>query len=330
MKKVEILTLSKTELKSLCARAAAGTEQWMLNHLEDLYKNDVPDDPVTYYKWPLALYERGRIEEAKKLLEWIKDQCLTSSGDFLSERRGFHREFYNYANLWLILAAIKLREEPLAKQALEFITRQYNPDTGGLLTKPEAPGILTEDPLSTSFLGMAACELEDERLAGSVFEYLRRWVDQPLDEGCLWLRTSREGTLIRHIPEGEDPSTWAIELGKKDESYYFLGSICYFLARYIETFSNPAGRELAEQVAGILESIGEEALTTIWAAKVAPGCTALYGVTGERIFLDFARPVIGAVLAGQTPEGYWLKNGKPWITVSAEQCYWLSGISKRL
>jgi hypothetical protein len=41
-------------------------------------------------------------------------------------------------------------------------------------------------------------------------------------------------------------------------------------------------------------------------------------------------PVIKAVLAGQAEEGYWLKDGKPWITVSAEQCYWLTLIREAL
>jgi hypothetical protein len=177
---------------------------------------------------------------------------------------------------------------------------------------------------------MAACSLKDEGLANSVLYYLKSWVNQPIEQDRLWLRTSQDGSLISKIPTGADSSTWVIELGKNDESYYFLGSICFFLARYMETFNNGKALRLAKQIAEILENIGPKALNTIWAAKVAPGCTALYAVTSEQRFLDIAQPVIQAVLAGQTPDGYWLKNNKPWVTVSAEQCYWLSGISKRL
>ncbi|MCK5367261.1 MAG: hypothetical protein KAQ62_01880 [Cyclobacteriaceae bacterium] len=322
--------LSNDELKNACALASARTEQWMLNHLENLYENDVPYDPMTYYKWPLALQERGRRQEARKLLAWIKGHCLTEQGDFSSARSGFHMEFYSYANLWLILAAIELGEKPLYELLLGFLYSRYNRKTGGLTTNPTLSGDLTEDPLSTSFLGMAACSLKYEELANSALDYLQVWINQPIEQDRLWLRTSQDGSLIRQIPTGADPSTYVIELGKTDESYYFLGSICFFLARYMEIFYKRKALGLANQVAEMLEHIGPKALNTIWAAKVAPGCTALYGVTSEQRFLDIAQPVIQAVLAGQNPDGYWLKNNKPWVTVSAEQCYWLSGISKRL
>ncbi len=324
------MMLSNEELKNACSQAAARTERWMLNHLEYLFINDVPADPMTYYKWPLALHERGREQEARKLLSWIKDHCLTKTGDFISVRSGFHKEFYSYANLWLILAAIVLEEESLHELLLGFLLNHFNQIIGGLTTNPTLSSNLTEDPLSTSFLGMAACALKDDDLANSVLNYLQAWVNQPIVQGRLWLRTSQNGTLTKQIPAGTDPSTWVIDLGKHDESYYFLGSICFFLARYIESFNKGKALDLANLVAEILEYIDPKALSTIWAAKIAPGCVALYAVTSEQRFLDIAQPVIQAVLAGQTTDGYWLKNNKPWVTVSAEQCYWLSGITKRL
>lgn len=51
---------------------------------------------------------------------------------------------------------------------------------------------------------------------------------------------------------------------------------------------------------------------------------------GEGRRLRTARPAIEAVLDTQTPEGYWPKEGKPWITVPAEQCAWLTEISHLL
>lgn len=318
-------------MQALCSDAAGRAEQWMLNHLEDLYQNDVPDDPMTYYKWPLALCERGKTQAAGKLLGWISDKCLNRTGDLISNRKGFHKEFYSYANLWVVLAAIRLHERDLTENLLGFLLDHYNHTTGGMVTNPALrPGQLTEDPLSTSFLGIAACEMKDENLAGRVLSYLQQWAEQPVEQDWLWLRTNKDGALVRNIPPGADPSTWLIELGEKDESYYFPGSVCYFLAGYMETFDKGKGLELANKVVGLLEHVGPEALNTIWAAKVAPGCTALYALTGEERFLDIARPVIAAVLEGQTSGGYWLKGGKPWITVSAEQCYWLSGISRKI
>ncbi len=325
------MIFSERRLKEICGRAAERAEQWMLEHLKSMYKGNTPDDPMKYYKWPLALEERGRRDDARQLLRWIGQKCMTQSGDILSARSGFHDEFHTYANLWLVLAAIRLGEKQFLERALDFLLKWHNKNRGGLITNPHvAETDLTEDPLSTSFLGWAACDLGDEDLASSALDYLRKWFDQTVDNGRLWLRTSPDGALICHVPAGADPSIYVIELGKLNESYYFLGSICFFLANYIKAFGRGGALEMAEKIACLLEDIGTRPLHTIWAAKVAPGCVALYNVTSGQRFLDIAKPVIQAVLKGQSPEGYWLKNNQPWITISAEQCYWLSVISELL
>ena len=103
------------------------------------------------------------------------------------------------------------------------------------------------------------------------------------------------------------------------------------LARYTATFgATSVVSRLVEQVTEFLGRVGKKALGTIWAAKVGPGCVALYAATRDVSHLEWATPVIEAVLAGQTEDGYWLKGGKPWITVSAEQCYWLTFMSESL
>ena len=88
------------EIKERCKTAALLTETWMLDHLKttDLYSKG-HKDPVSYYKWPLTLLARGREKEAKKLFHWICEKSLSETGDFTSNRAGFHLEFHNYANL---------------------------------------------------------------------------------------------------------------------------------------------------------------------------------------------------------------------------------------
>ena len=319
------------ELKSKCEMAAQMTEDWMLNHLysENLY-NISHNDPASYYKWPLTLSARGKREEASKLLNWICEHCLQLDGDFQSNRSGFHLEFHNYANLWLILAANNLGEDKRAEQMLGFILNNFNRKTGGLSTNPNNKDAITEDPLSASFLGLAVCEMKNKDVADLILHYLTSLLDQQEDSSRFWLRTRPDGTLIKEVPKNVDPKVYVLELGEEEESYYFLGSICLFLASYLENFDDQEAADLAYRLDEILENIGEKALSTIWAAKVAPGCIGLYATMKDRLFLDLAEPVIRAVLGGQTSDGYWLKGGKPWITVSAEQCYWLTYINKRL
>ena len=320
------------ELRDKCAHAASLTEEWMLVHLvqENLQNRDVPD-PVLYYKWPLTLASRGRIEEAKQLLLWIRDQCLSENGDLASDRSGFHLEFHSYANLWLVLGAIRLEETELANQLLAFLHENQNDVTGGVNAMPVQEGLATEDPLSTSFMGMAACEMRDRETADLCLKYLVSLVDAQPKKDMFYLRTRKDGSLILDIEPGQDPKTYMLRIGHKEECYYFLGAMCFFLARYSMAFgvTNTVSR-LVDQVTGIISRVGKDALGTIWAAKVGPGCVALYSADHDVGHLEWAAPVIEAVLAGQTEDGYWLKDGKPWVTVSAEQCYWLTFISESL
>ena len=344
------------------AEAAQRAEGWMLEHLADesVVGSDLAD-PVRYYKWPLALCWRGRTEEAGALLDWIAERCLTEEGDLAAARSGFHREFHSYANLWLVWAAAEMGRSDLARRALGFLLPHRNPRTGGLLTNPTDASRPYEDPLSTSFLGVVACTLSRAEVARSAVDYLRALLESQPDPSRFWLRTLADGSLLTQVPPGAEPGTFVIELGgtatlgrpsgpsqtrahcglpagppcqaefgEQNQCYYFLGAMCYFLARHLETFGDGEARGLAERVADLLEGAGPRALGTIWAAKVGPGCVALYRATGEERYLGLARPAIEAVLAGQAEGGCWLKGGKPWITVSAEQCAWLTEIGRLL
>ena len=330
----------------------------MLRHLEEqsVIGSGI-SDPVMYYKWPLALHWRGRDDGALRLLGWIAHRSLTGEGDFASARAGFHQEFHSYANLWLTWAAAELGGSKLIRQTFSFLLKHQNAETGGLATNPTDKRVPYEDPLSTSFLGIVACALDLEDVARSVLQYLSGLLDKqaetpggraghappgrPSDQAgqdrpghfsvcCFWLRTLPDGTLVTEVPKGADPATFVIELGKREQCHYFFGAMCYFLARYMETSGLQEARELAHRIAGLLEGAGKEALSTIWAAKVGPGGIALYSVTGDDRYLQLAWPVVDAVLDAQRPEGCWLKDGQPWLTVSAEQCAWLTDIARRL
>lgn len=322
--------MQQKQLKTDTYEAATRAEAWMLRYIseENIYAREIAD-PVKYYKWPLALIARGKKEEAARLLHWINQNCVAENGDYVSKRSGFHKEFHTYSTLWMTLAAIELGDFELVEKQLGFILQYHNKTTGGLATFPAKWENITEDPVSTAFLGWAACGMKNKKLADSILLYFEKLAEQKILDNKFWLRMAHDGLLIKTIPENAEPKEYVIHLGTEEECYYFLGAACYFLAQYMETFGNEA-LPMANKYAGLLEKAGEKALSTIWAAKVAPGCTALYSVTGDQRFLNLAQPVIKAVLNGQHSDGYWVKDGKPWVTVSAEQCFWLTEIGKRL
>ncbi len=317
-------------IKKETSIAADLSEKWMLEHISDqnIYASYI-DDPVSYYKWPLTLFARGKKDEASRLLNWINEQCLSKNGDYLSNRSGFHKEFHTYSTLWMVLAAIKLEDNSLTEKLLNFILQYHNNQTGGLATFPAEADFITEDLVSTAFLGMVACDLRDKNLADKILHFFETIISLQTEEGKFWLRLKPDGSLIKTFHPEADHKTYYITLGKERECYYFLGAACFFIARYIETFDDRP-LSLANQFANVLEESGTKALSTIWAAKVAPGCAALYSITSDERFFNLAYPVIHTVLMQQTPAGYWMKNDKPWITVSAEQCFWLTEIHKRL
>ncbi len=324
------MTLNIETLKAQTAKAARRCEAWMLGHIKNgnLYGSEHPD-PVSYYKWPLTLMARGQHAEAERLLNWINDRCLQDNGDYVSNRSGFHKEFHTYATLWMVLAAIRLNDRELVQKQLGFVLRYFNRKTGGLATFPAGSEHLTEDLCSTAFLGMVACDMKDKDLADLILGYFKTILALQDGNKKIWIRLKTDGTLAQSVPVEADPKTYCIRIGNEDECYYFLGAACYFFARYTETFGDGA-LALSEKYADIIEQVGSEALRTIWAAKVSPGCASLYGVTSDERFLKLAHPVLTTVLELQMPGGYWLKNGMPWITVSAEQCFWLTDIHERL
>ena len=116
-----------SDLKEKCEYAAIRTEKWMLSHLleERIVQKDIPD-PVSYYKWPLTLFARGKISEASELFKWVMEKSLSGNGDLLSDRSGFHKEFHVYANLWLIMAAIQLEETEITEKLLRFLMKYQN------------------------------------------------------------------------------------------------------------------------------------------------------------------------------------------------------------
>lgn len=316
-------------LRSKASLAAELCEHWMLRHINEsnLYNGDHPD-PVSYYKWPLALIVRGQRSEASRLIDWINGHSLQSNGDYRSNRSGFHKEFHLYANLWLVLAATKLGETSLTNTLLGYVLKYHNPESGGLATFPAPPESRTEDLCTTAFLGMVACSLKDRALADKVLSYFEKMVGLQDGSGIFWIRLNADVALDKAIPIEADAKTYYITIGHENECYYFLGAACFFFARYIETFGDGA-LDLAHRYADVIARVGSKALHTIWAAKVSPGCASLYAVTKDERFLRLAHPVLNTVLDLQAPNGYWLKEGKPWITVSAEQCFWLSEIAER-
>ncbi|MGC9354914.1 MAG: hypothetical protein ACP5D9_13805 [Mariniphaga sp.] len=322
--------MNQNQLQTEAEKAAARTEAWMLRHIaeENLFNREI-SDPVKYYKWPLALVARGKKKEARQLLNWINKNCLAENGDYVSNRSGFHKEFHTYSTLWMTLAAIELSDSELIEKQLSFILQYHNKTTGGLATIPAEQEHITEDPVSTAFLGWAGCGLKNRELADSILPFFEKLANQKIENNKFWLRIAPDGSLINTIPENAEPKEYVIHLGNEEECYYFLGAACYFLARYMEMFGIEV-LSLAEKYAELLEMAGEKALSTIWAAKVAPGCTALYSVTQNERFFNLAQPVIKAVLNGQHQDGYWEKDSKPWITVSAEQCFWLTDIVLRI
>ncbi|MEF8811327.1 MAG: hypothetical protein V5A47_10420, partial [Bacteroidales bacterium] len=172
-----------SSLKKSIVHAAEKAERWMLKHLkEEDILNQNPSDPVRYYKWPLALVQHGKNEEAGEIIEWINRQCLTGAGDYQSSRTGFHDTFHHYANLWITVAANRLGNIQLVEKLLGFILQYYNKRTGGLATFPADRENITEDPVSTAFLGWAACEKKDRPLADSVFHYFKRLLEKNTDQ----------------------------------------------------------------------------------------------------------------------------------------------------
>jgi len=267
---------------------------------------------ATYHKVPLAYAAMGQIDRAAALSLWIQENSLNEEGDFAGHfpRPALHREFYSWANSWLICGEHSLGHFGTSIPALEFLLTLQHPQTGGFLTAgPEAGLNDRQDALSTATAGLACLyggQIEAAEAAGRFLLWL--WDNQPGGAAArLYFLVEQGDQTLTEFDEELAPS-FAVHISRPQQWYHVPALAAGFLILLHEATGEPAYLEGGHQYLQFADSCASDRYTSDksaflgWAAAI--GFRATANANYERILQE-----VGAgLLASQLDNGTWLKG----------------------
>ncbi|MFH0965448.1 MAG: hypothetical protein V2A58_15720 [Planctomycetota bacterium] len=290
--------------------------------------NPAEKGAFAYYKLPWALALAGRAREAASIIRWIVAETMTATGDFHTDKRSkFHLDYYAYENAWIVAAAHTLGLFDISRRGWAYIETLRDPHTGGFCSnRPFEEGAnLQEDPLSTAWASNVALHLGHLDAAASAAGFLRMiWDIQPDPRDAFYFRW-RPGTglIVARLPEEPADRDFRVSATEPQNWYYILGAQIAFLAKLYLASGDRAHLELALRVNDFAMRCHEDVFHTDSSGKIGYGNSFLYYATGEERFLRAAERCADYLADDQRPEGFWMRDGKPTASSTAEFCLWL-------
>lgn len=285
--------------------------------------------PVAFYKVPRALALAGRIQEAISMLEWVKRESFTENGDFTGKSGVFHESHWIYANCWFVWATHVLSKFDISYPAMSYLLSHRNPYTGGYCSKePYAKGNGEIDILTTAFTSFIGLHLGKIDEAKNAVKFLKRIVEiQPDIKNKMFLRTNCNGELITEIPQDDpEPRHYVVDTKLPGQFYYFIGAAMVFLSKFYLITKDDIVLNLAKSYFNFATRCHPDVYKTDASGKVGLGSSYLYQITGDKQFLETAEKVANFLVNDQHKDGYWVRDGKPTPSSTAEFCVWLTEI----
>ncbi|HYM16361.1 MAG TPA: hypothetical protein VEZ14_12460 [Dehalococcoidia bacterium] len=262
-----------------------------------------------YYKALWALAAAGRTEEGNRLATWIAANVQDEAGDFSGSLRGAdHNYSYPYPNAWIICGAQKLGRFDITRRGMEFLLTLQSNEFGGFRIqrdKPDSP----QDLLCSAQAGNACLSTGHLPRAKEVGRFLRAvWDAQPHPERELFFVYKPGQGLRTDFPEDRQ-RLHSIRIDKRRQMYFNMGIAAAFLARLTMATGDAAWADLGKSYLEIGFNVLDEMYETAQVGKVGWGAALIYGVTGERRYLELATRVGDALIAQQTESGGWDNTG---------------------
>ena len=316
---------------------------WLLGEQRSDGSFSAPDEGVdSFYKIPYAFGVTGQAPAAQRLLDWVARYCFTAEGDLCSPARksqgDFHREFYTYANSWLVIGCQRLGRFDLAYRGLRFILRFQDPHTGGFFAEPDflTAGRGCQDIVCASQGGLACLylgQLEAARRAGEFLLELL-WL-QPEPERRLYatldpaeglITRYPEDKALRHLVDAASPAQW----------YFYPGIAMGFLGQLYRATGERRYLEAAARYFAFTTRCQGDVYRTPPSGKIGWGASVLYAITGEPHYRQATEEVGDYLMGSQQPGGWWQSPTLDptlryiWHDFTAEFVVWLSEIVQNL
>lgn len=302
-------------VESYKASAERGT-QWLVSKLrEDGSYGPGTDDIAYYYKGPYALSVTGHISEALRMLEHIKNTFMREDGDFrLKERKSendfLNRDYYTYANAWIIMGAHRLGRFDISYKAMDFLMNFRDPSSGGFFSeRPLVEGGGRIDTISASFNGLVCLYLGHLREAVEAGDFLVSLLEmQPKGSGKFFSSYSAEKGLITEFPT-ERALHYVVDSRNEKQWYFFVGYPAGYLSKLYVVTGNAKYLRAADGYFNFATSCREDVYHYPPSGKLAWGSAVSFKVTKTEKYRQAAENLAEYILRIQNPDGSWLYDG---------------------
>ena len=270
------------------------------------------------YSWGIA----GHVEEAHRLLTWVRDNKLQENGQL----EGYNGDVYKHA--WFFQGAHRLGRFDLAYPVMEFLLSCETP-CGGY---PHMAGDELVRSLSTCWTGVSALYFGRVDVAERAAGWAVSMLEQQPDDGKFYFRTTREGELA--TPE-VDPEGLHIDVTKPKQDYWEVGLPLQLMCRLYQVTGLQKYIDLARRFFEFKLRCYDDAFTFVGSGKSSLGSALFYLLTGDERARDAACSFADFLVETQYPEGGWRDEGEPdipliYIDHAAEFNIWLQEICATL
>ena len=302
---------------------------WLLTQINpDGTVNPASKGSIAYYKLPWALILAGKTLEAKKIIDWNVRENMTPNGDFKSDKRQkFALDFYIYPNAWLCLASHLLSLFDISYPAWKYIATHQDPNTGGYCGRspynPDRDNL--QDAISTawsSIVGLHLGKLEQAINAGKFLKMLLE-IQPDFQREFYYYWYPQKGLVVEKPAEESDKRFIRINIEEKEENfYYILGAIIAFLAKLFLVTRDKQHLDSAKAYYDFVLRAGEKPFHTESCGKLCYASLHLYHATEDLKYLEMAEKFMDSLLGIGEAEGFWIRNGSPTVSSTAEFCVW--------
>jgi hypothetical protein len=299
------------------------------------------DDLAAHYKSPTTLYAAGRVEEANRLVDYIRGRYLQADGDVLTgpgnKSADFaYTEYYHYCNAWIAMGTQRLGRFDVAVPTHRYLLDFYNKHQGGFNTsfpyKRSDKDKIVTDTLSTSHGGLMALyfgDLDRARAAGDLLLDLYALQDN-LTTG-FYLRMDWKGRLIKEYPP-DMAVFYFVSATEPNQAYFFIGyPIAYLGLLYRATGDDRYQAGANAYLDWALTTTGN-IRSFFYAHKVGWGASICAKNTGNPAYAQLARDIADYLVSIQQPNGQFLPELGPFgsLDQTSEIALWLRYIHAEL
>jgi len=273
---------------------------------------------VFIYKSAYALGTAGRVEQAGRLLGWIRDHMLDANGQLADAGAD---GITTYRISWIAQGAHRLAWFDVSRPFLKWLLDRQAP-CGGFLPNADAGDVV--DTICT-WAGMAALYLGDVDAAERTAAFMQSMIEQQPDPARFYHQMTFDGRLCATGDQAP-----FVDTTQPAQAYYHLGIPMVLLARLYLTTGTRAYLDSALALYDVTRRCAPDAYAYITSAKGMVGTALLYRILGRQDLLDAAVSMADYLARTQHDEGWWTVGDDARVGIkidaTAEFCIFLGDL----